>query len=244
MSTRKSNIKLAGLEIQTVRKNIKNIHIGVYPPNGRIRVAAPEFTTDDKIRLIVISKIPWIKKQQDKFISQKREAPREYVAGESHYFRGQRYLLKIIEKNAPCKVQIEGRKNMLLFVEPGTDAQGRRRVLEDFYRRELKKTLDTVVPNIEKLLGVKASEIKIKRMKTKWGSANIQEKRIWFNLELAKKSQNCLNYVVLHELTHLIERKHNEHFRDIVSSAMPNWKMYREELNEFISGDKEWICDV
>lgn len=244
MNIETGKLLMANIEVQTVRKNIKNIHIGVYPPNGRVRVAAPLRTTDETIRLIVLSKIPWIRKQQDKFARQERETPREYVTGESHYFLGQRYILNVIQGPYRTRILIAGKKHMNMFVRPNTSTIECSRIMERFYRRELRKALDSEVTKWEEKLGVYAREVKIKKMKTKWGSANTRESRIWFNLELAKKSENCLSYVVLHELTHLIEKHHNKHFKEIITSMMPNWKLYRDELNVLISGDEEWHCEV
>ncbi len=240
MNTKAGKLVMADLEVQTVRKNIKNIHIGVYPPNGRVRVAAPLRTTDETIRLIVISKIPWIRKQRDKFARQERETPREYVTGESHYFMGQRYLLNIIQGPYRSSIQLNGMKRMDMYVNLHLNNEDRARIMESFYRMELSRSLDSLVQKWEEKLGVHADEIRIRKMKTKWGSANIRARRIWFNLELAKKSPNCISYVVVHELTHLIEKNHNKRFRGIIESVMPNWKHYRDELNSFISGDRDW----
>ena len=240
MSTKTGKLVIADLEIQTVRKNIKNIHIGVYPPNGRVRVAVPLRTTEETIRLIVLSKIPWIRKQRNKFEGQQRETPREYVTGESHYFMGRRYILNVIQGEYRGTVKINGIKHMDLFVRPEMSSEERGRIMERFYRRELKKALDVAVTKWEKRLEVHANEIRVKRMKTKWGSANTRDKRIWINLELAKKSPNCLGYVLVHELAHLIERKHNDKFRSIIELVMPDWRQHRDELNVFISGDEDW----
>ena len=244
MSIKTGKLVMADLEVQTVRKNIKNIHIGVYPPNGRVRIAAPMMTTDETIRLIVLSKIPWIRKQRNKFAKQQRETPREYVTGESHYFLGQRYLLNVIPEQHRGSVVINGKKRIDFFVRPGMNTEDRGRIMERFYRRELKKVMDVAVAKWEERLEVHANEIGIRKMKTKWGSANTKDKRIWINLELAKKSPNCLEYVIVHELAHLIERGHNERFRTIVESVMPNWRQYRDELNNFISGDEDWSYDA
>ena len=240
MNTKTGKLVMADLEVQTVRKKIKNIHIGVYPPNGRVRVAAPMRTTDETIRLIVLSKIPWIRKQRDKFARQERETPREYATGESHYFMGQRYLLNVILGPYRGSIQLNGMKRMDMYVNPQLSNENRARIMERFYRSELSRLLDSFVPKWEERLNVHANEVKIKRMKTKWGSANIKVKRIWINLELAKKSQNCISYVVVHELAHLIERGHNKRFKEIIESVLPNWKQYRDELNSFISGDEDW----
>lgn len=244
MNTKTRKLVMADFEVQTVRKNIKNIHVGVYPPNGRVRVAAPIRTSDETIRLIVISKIPWIRRQMDKFARQERETRREYVSGESHYFLGQRYILNVIQGSYRSSLQLNGMKRMDMYVNSRLSNNDRARIMERFYRSELNRLLDSLVPKWEEKLGVHANEVRIKRMKTKWGSSNIKAKRIWFNLELAKKSPKCISYVVVHELTHLIEKNHNKRFNGIIESVMPNWRQYRDELNSFISGDEDWGYDV
>ena len=242
MNTKAGKLVMADLEVQTVRKNIKNVHIGVYPPNGRVRVAAPLRISDETIRMIVLSKIPWIRKQRDKFSRQERETPREYVSGESHYFLGQRYLLNVVNGTHRASVQLNGMKRMNMYVNPQLSKKDKARIMERFYRLELSRLLHSLVPKCEEKLNVHANQVRIKRMKKKWGSANIKAKRIWINLELAKKSPNCISYVVVHELTHLIEKNHNKHFKGIIETVMPNWRQYRDELNSFVSGDENWSC--
>ena len=240
MSIKIGKLVMADLEVQTVRKNIKNIHIGVYPPNGKVRVAAPLRTTDETIKLIVLSKIPWIRKQKDKFAKQERETHREFVTGESHYFMGQRYILNVIKGSYKGNVKLSSLKRMDMYANPQLSNIERERIMDRFYRSELNILLDSLVQKWEEKIGVHANEVRIRRMKTKWGSANVSAKRIWFNLELAKKSPNCISYVVAHELTHLIEKNHNKHFKEILESVMPNWKQYRDELNSFILGEEKW----
>lgn len=234
MTTEEGKLIMSGLEIQAVRKDIKNIHVGVYPPNGRIRIAVPLGTTDEKIKLVIISKYNWIRKQREKFLNQKRETPREYVTGESHYFMGQRYILNVITGPYRGSIEITGKKHMAMYVSPDAGIQGRRKVMEGFYRAGLTEELNKDMVKWEERLGVYASEIRIRKMKTKWGSTNKKDKRIWISLELAKKSCNCIEYVVVHELAHLIERNHNNKFRSIMDTAMPNWKLLRDELNDLI----------
>ncbi len=243
MNTNNDKLVMADFEVQTVRKNIKNIHIGVYPPDGRVRVAAPLEMSDESLRLIILSKISWIRRQKEKFLRQERETPREYVSGESHYFLGQRYILNVVQGPYRPRVQLKGLKRMDMYVNPNMSRRDKARIMERFYRLELRKILDSLVAKWEEKLKVKVSEVRIRKMKTKWGSANIKANRIWFNLELAKKSPNCIAYVVVHELTHLIERNHNKRFKGILEAVMPNWKQYRDELNEFISGDVVWKYD-
>ena len=234
MITREEKLIVSGLEVQAVHKDIKNIHVGVYPPNGRVRIAVPLYTTDEKIKLVIISKYKWIKKQREKFLNQKRETPREYITGESHYFMGQRYILDVVTGPYRGSMEITGKKRMAMYVGPDADIEHKRMVMERFYRAGLTEELDKAMAKWEERLNVHANEIRIRKMKTKWGSANTKDRRIWISLELAKKSPNCIEYVVVHELAHLIERKHNNKFKSIMDSALPNWMLLRDELNDVI----------
>ena len=234
MITKEEKLVVSGLEVQAVHKDIKNIHVGVYPPYGRVRIAVPLYTTDEKIKLVIISKYKWISKQREKFLNQKRETPREYVTGESHYFMGQRYILDVVTGPYKGSIGITGKKRMAMYVSSNAGIEDRRKVMEMFYRVELAEELDKLIVKWEKSLSVQANEVRIRKMKTKWGSTNTKDKRIWIGLELAKKSRNCIEYVVVHELAHLIERNHNSKFKSIMDSALPNWKLLRDELNDFI----------
>ena len=234
MITREEKLIVSGLEVQAVHKDIKNIHVGVYPPNGRVRIAVPLYTTDEKIKLVIISKYKWIKKQREKFLNQKRETPREYITGESHYFMGQRYILDVITGPYRGNIEITGKKRMVMHVSPDAGIEHKRMVMERFYRAGLAEELDKAMVKWEERLNVHANEIRIRKMKTKWGSANTKDRRIWISLELAKKSPNCIEYVVVHELVHLIERKHNNKFKSVMDSTLPNWRLLRDELNDRI----------
>lgn len=222
------------LTIDVVRKRIKNLHLGVYPPDGRVRVATPLSLSDDSVRLFVVSKIPWIRKQQAKFAGQARQTGREYVRRESHYIWGQRYLLNVVEHNAPPRVELRSKTHLDLYVRPGTSEAGRRNVLTEWYRDQLKAQIPALIKKWEPIMDVTVSEWGVKRMKTKWGTCNIAESRIWLNLELAKKPLHCLEYIIVHEMTHLLERNHNERFKTLVDQFIPNWRVVREELNAFI----------
>ena len=233
-------IEVDGLIVDVVRKQIKNLHLAVYPPNGRIRVAAPIRVNDEAVRLAVISKLGWIKRQQVKFEEQERESIREYVSGESHYFQGNRYLLNVIEDNCAPHVKIRNKKRIDLFIRPNSTHAQRERVFSAWYREHLREVLSSLIAKWEKKIGVRADDWVIKKMKTKWGSCNIENRRILINLELAKKSERCLEYIVAHELIHLLERLHNDRFLSLMNKFMPNWKKYRDELNRMPLAHAEW----
>ncbi|MBU4419953.1 MAG: M48 family metallopeptidase, partial [Proteobacteria bacterium] len=193
-------ITISNIKIDVVRKNIKNIHLAVYPPTGRVRIAAPLKVNDDAIRLFAISKLGWIKRHQRKFEGQERITPREYKNRESHYFQGTRYLLNIIEKDAPPRVILKNKTYIDLYVRPETQVEKRHKILTEWYRVELKKQIPAIIEKWERVLSIKVNEWQVKQMKTKWGSCTIEKKRIWINLELAKKPDYCLEYIIVHEM--------------------------------------------
>lgn len=233
-------ILVRGLKVDVVRKDIKNLHLGVYPPEGRVRVAAPLRVNDEAIRLAVISKLPWIKRQQNRFLSQERQSEREYVYRESHYFFGQRYLLNVIEHAGPSRVEIQNKTRIDLYVPPGSDALKREQVLLAWYRRELKALIPSLIKKWEEIIGVTVEDWGVKKMKTKWGSCNINERRIWLNLELAKKPVECLEYVVVHEMVHLLERNHTDRFKQMMDQFMPQWRQNRDMLNQAPLNHETW----
>ena len=233
-------IKVSGLVVDIVRKDIKNLHLGVYPPIGRVRVAAPLRVSDEAVRLAVISRLPWIKKQKTKFTNQARQTVREYVSGESHYFQGRRYRLNVIYQSGLPRVVVRNKSTIDLHVRDGSETVQRERVLLTWYRQELKQFIPALIAQWEPIIGVQVAEWQVKQMKTKWGTCNIEAKRIWLNLELAKKSKQCLEYIVVHEMMHLLERHHNDHFIELMNKFMPQWRMYREELNGSALGYEDW----
>ncbi len=210
MSTKK--ITVGGIAIDVVRKDIKNLHLGVYPPNGRVRIAAPMRFKDDAIRVFATSKIPWIKKQKAGFSGQERQTKREYVSGETHYFHGRRYILKVIYEDAPPRVKLQKQTHIVLFVRPKSSLAKREEVLTEWYRAELKKDIPDLINKWESKLGVEVSFWGIKKMNTRWGTCARKSRRIWVNLELAKKPKHCLEFIILHEMVHLLERSHNDRF--------------------------------
>jgi predicted metal-dependent hydrolase len=233
-------ITVSGIEVQVVRKNIKNVHLAVYPPEGRVRVAVPNHVTDDNVRLAVIAKLGWIKKQQARFEAQPRQSQREMISGESHYFWGRRYRLETIERRGRHEIVIKNNAKLILFVNPDTATENRERVIKEWYRSHLKKRAPDLIAKWEPIIGVQVHSWGIKKMKTKWGSCTIAKKRIWLNLDLAKKPAECLEYIIVHEMTHLLERRHNDNFRAHMNKFMPQWRLYRELLNQAPLGHEEW----
>jgi len=233
-------IIISNIKIDVVRKDIKNIHLAVYPPTGRVRIAAPLRINDDAIRLFAISKLGWIKRHQRKFEGQERISPREYKNRESHYFQGKRYLLNIIEEDKPPKVVLKNKTYIDLYVRPQTPADKRHEIMNEWYRSQLKKQIPELIEKWEKKLNVKVGEWQVKLMKTKWGSCNTEKKRIWINLELAKKPINCLEYLVVHEIVHLIERHHNDKFLYYMDKYLPDWKQIKTELNKLPVSHADW----
>ena len=222
-----------------MQKDIKNIHLSVYPPNGAVRIAAPQRMNLDTIRLYAISKLSWIKKQQTKFKDQPREAKREFITKESHYYQGKRYLLKVYEQDAPPKVVLK-HGSIELYIRPNTSIEKKKVIMDEWYRERLKKTIPSAIAKWEKIMDVTVQEFGVKKMKTKWGTCSADPKRIWLNLELAKKPPQCLEYIVVHEMVHLTERHHNDHFIALMDKFMPQWRFYKEMLNKIPVSHVEW----
>lgn len=240
MITEASHLTVSGIRVQIERKDIKNLHLGVYPPNGRVRVAAPLVVSNDAIRLAVIDKLGWIRRQRAKFAEQPRQSAREMVNGESHYVLGRRYRLRVHEQPGKQYVALRGIASLDLFVNPGRTTEQREAVLLRWYRRQLQELVVPMVDQWQRTLGVQASAWGIKKMKTKWGSCNPTSRRLWFNLELAKKPVQCVEYIVAHELAHLLERNHTERFTRLLDQHLPSWRRHREVLNLQHLAHEEW----
>ncbi|MHC1698822.1 MAG: M48 family metallopeptidase [Geobacteraceae bacterium] len=240
MNTKSNHITVSGITVEVVRKAIKNLHLGVYPPNGRVRVAAPTAMSDEAIRLAVIGKLGWIRKRQTGFANQERQSPREYITGETHYYRGKRYRLNVVYQNGQAMVNISSLSTINLYVQAGSDTARRERVLYDWYRSRLKEMIPELLEKWERIIGVQTVAWGVKRMKTKWGTCNIKSQRIWLNLELVKKPNHCLEYIIAHELVHLLERHHNDRFTALMDQFMPLWRQYRDELNRAPLEHGEW----
>lgn len=231
MSIDKHMIEVSGISVEVVRKSIKNLHLGVYPPEGHVRVATPLALDDNAVRLAVISRLGWIRRQQERMQKQQRESQREFVSGESHYVQGKRYRLRVIEGESPPKVEIMNNTWLCLHVRPGLQKVERQKILEKWYRNMLRTSVSELIAKWKPVIGVEVTECKIKKMKTKWGSCNVEARRIWINLELAKKPISSLEYVVVHEMVHLLERDHSERFIALMDRFLPQWRHYRDLLN-------------
>lgn len=234
-----SRIELGGITVDVVLKDIKNIHLSVYPPAGHVRISAPKRMSLYTIRVFAISKLDWIKQQQAKLREQERETPREYVERESHYVWGKRYLLTVQEGNAPPAIELKHRR-MLLRVRPGTDAGKREALVEEWYRERIKEAVPPLVDRWQPLLGVSMERFFVQRMKTRWGSCNHRARTIRLNTELAKKPPECLEYIVVHELAHLLEPTHNARFVALMDRFLPQWRFYRDELNRLPVRRETW----
>ncbi len=226
--------------MEVVRKDIKNLHLAVYPPHGRVRVAVPLRTSDETVRLAVISRLGWIRRQQDSMEQQPRQSQREMVTGESHFVQGRRHRLDVIEQAAPASVVIRNSKTLELRIRPGTNREKREQVLQRWYRRLLRDQIPELQAKWESVIDVEVAACGIKRMKTKWGTCNVEARRIWLNLELAKKPPACLEYILLHEMVHFLERHHNDRFRAYMDEFMPQWRVHRDELNRAPLAHEDW----
>ena len=225
-----SQIELGGIILEVIRKDIKNVHLRVYPPTGAVRISAPLRMSLDTIRALALSKLDWIREQQKILRDHACEARREYRDRESHYLWGERYLLKVIEVDVAPRVSIE-HGAIVLQVRPGTNVDKRKSVINGWYRQQMKALLPEMIAKWEPVIGVEVAEWGIKRMKTKWGTCNIPARRVWINLELSRKSLQCLEYVLVHEMVHLLERCHNHRFKSLMDQYLPNWRQHRDELN-------------
>jgi len=231
---------VGGVRVEIIRKDIKNLHLGVYPPSGRVRVAAPLVLDDEAVRLAVVEKLAWIKRHKTKFENQPRQSQREMINGESHYYLGRRYRLRVHERPGFSKVSIRGVSVLELHVRPEASPAQREMVLLNWYRKQLKLLIPPLLDKWHGIIDVAVPWWGIKKMRTKWGSCSPQAGRIWLNLELAKRPPMCLEYVLVHELVHLHERLHNERFMTLMDQFMPQWRQYRDLLNEVPLGHEHW----
>ncbi|MGE0040766.1 MAG: M48 family metallopeptidase [Vicinamibacterales bacterium] len=240
MTTERRHIEVGGILVEVIRREIKHLHVGVYPPRGRVRVAAPRRLSDDAVRLAVVSRLAWIRRKRRDFEQQDRQSQRELITGESHYFLGRRYRLDVVEGAGRPGVHLPSNVTMRLHVRRGADREERDAVLQRWYRRRLREQLPALVAKWEPRVGRTIADVRIKRMKTRWGSCNAQARRVWLNLELAKKPVGCLEYLLVHEMVHLIERHHTDRFRELMDGLMPSWRTYRDELNRAPLAHEEW----
>jgi hypothetical protein len=232
-------LAIGDLLVEVVKRDIKNVHLTVHPPQGRVRIAAPERMQLDTIRLFAISKLAWIRRQQRAMQVQEREPPREYIDRESHYVWGRRYLLKIVERDAPTAIDLQHHE-LVLYVRPGARESRRQELLAHWYRDQVREAVPPLMAKWTAALKVEVGQLFVQRMKTKWGSCNATAATIRLNTELAKKPVECLEYVLLHELVHLLEPKHSDRFRGIMDRCLPQWPHVRDELNRAPLGHLDW----
>ncbi|SRR5712664_325427 len=232
MSTEQHAIQVRGIKVQVVRKAIKNLHLGVYPPNGRVRVAAPLAISNQAVRLAVIGKLGWIDRQRAKFQRQPRMSKRELVSGESHYFLGRRFRLRVTEQVGSAGQGMRlSRSYLELVVRADSAVAHRERLLNDWYRARLREVAFPLIQQWQAKLGVQVAAWGIKKMRTKWGACNAAARRLWLNLELVKSPPECIEYIIVHELVHFRFRHHDERFRSVMETYLPGWRNRREHLN-------------
>jgi predicted metal-dependent hydrolase len=234
-----TQFKLGNIAVDVSLKDIKNVHLSVYPPDGRVRISAPSRMSVDTIRVFAISKLGWIKQQQKKFRGQERETPREYLDRESHYVWGKRYLLKIVEADAAPEVMLKHSK-LLLRVRPGTSDETQQAIVARWYREQIKVAMPDLIAKWEPKMGVTVKRFFVRQMKTKWGSCNPCKRSIRLNTDLAKKPLQCLEYIVAHEMAHLLVRRHNDQFSNLMDRCLPNWKVLRQTLNATPLAHANW----
>ncbi|MCL4448689.1 MAG: M48 family metallopeptidase [Actinobacteria bacterium] len=221
-----------GITVEVTRKNIKNINFTVYPPDGHTHVTAPRHMSMEAISAAITERLAWIRHQQTKVTSKIQPPEYQYVSGENHYFQGKAYLLKVVERPGTPKVVISDSTTLYLFIKPQSSLLQREKALHNWYRHQLQTLLPILINKWETILSVKVQEWRVRKMRTKWGSCNFKAGRIWVNLELIKKPLPCLEYVVVHELAHLIEQSHGKGFTMIMDNVMPQWKTISKQLAE------------
>jgi predicted metal-dependent hydrolase len=239
MSIASAYLTVRGIDVDVIYKDIKNLHIGVYPPMGRVRVAAPERLDDDQVRLAVIQRLPWIKRQREQLMTAPRQSEREMVTGESHYAWGVRRRLKVVERPGRMHIETDGDR-LLLYAPAGSSPERRRDCLDRWYREQLRLVIPDLIATWEAKLEVSVPKWTIRRMKTKWGSCNRETRHLWFNVELAKKHPDCLEYIVVHEMTHYFERNHGERFTRLMDKHLPDWRSRRDQLNGAPLAEEDW----
>jgi len=234
-----TQIQLGDMAVDVVLKDIKNVHLSVHPPTGRVTIAAPAHMSLDTIRVFAITKLTWIRQQQRKVRQQEREAPREYLDRESHYLWGKRYLLKVFEADRPPTIELK-HSRMHLRVRPGTGQIKSQAIVDEWYRVQVKQAAAPLIALWEPRLGVKVERFYVQRMKTKWGSCNHRARTIRLNTDLAKKPPECLEYLIVHELVHILEPTHNARFIALMNHHMPKWRSHQQTLNRLPVRHESW----
>jgi predicted metal-dependent hydrolase len=221
---KKEHIVIADIPVEVWRKPIKNLNLAVYAPDGRVRISVPRLTSDECVQQAVMNRMAWIKKQRNRFRACPVKVFLKALSGEMHFFFGKKYPLDVVENSARHYVSFDPAAGITLHVRSGTTAEARLRLLDSWYREELKSRISNLLTIWQSRVGRQAKEFRIKRMKTRWGTCNIAARRLWLNLELAKKTEECLELIVVHELVHLLERDHNEKFYGHMDRLLPDWR--------------------
>lgn len=240
MSIKIEEMEINGIHIQIIRKSIKNMYLGIYPPNGIVKVTTRLETDNERVRLFVLTHMARIKKSQREIQEQPRISPYQYIDRESHYFQGERYLLSVKEDANINSVNLGSTKFIELNFKPNTTLEQRHKLVQEWHRKQLKLIIPPLIEKWQKKIGVEIFQCEVKQMKTKWGTCNIEKKRIWINLELSQKSVRCLEYIIVHEMLHLLVRHHNDEFMSLISKYLPNWKQLKKELDSSPSSHQEW----
>lgn len=234
-----AHLSIGDLSLDVHFKNIKNVHLSVRPPHGRVTVSAPSRMSLETVRAFVSAKLGWIRRQQRKLRTQARETQREFLNSESHFLWGKRYLLRVVNCERGGSITVRHRY-IVLHVPANAPADRRNDILARWYRDQIRAELQEIIARWSSILGVGVAGFKVKRMKTKWGSCNHISRTILLNTELAKKPKECLEYVLVHEMVHMLERRHNDNFTTAMDRLMPNWRLRRSLLNELPLAHEEW----
>lgn len=231
------SIVIGDTTVHVTKKKVKNLNLSVHAPDGKVKLSAPHHMKNEEIQAFITSKIPWISKQQEKVKKRQTMTTNklpEYLTTERHCFAGKKYYFKILDVDCfegKPRVEISVVGEMVMYVNPRRDREYREKLMKAFYREHLKKEIPSLIAKWEPIMKVKVNDWGVKQMKTRWGSCNVQTGRIWLNLELAKKSPDCLEYLVVHEMVHLLERKHSERFYQLMDKFLPTWRERKKELN-------------
>lgn len=225
-----THLTIGSVEVEVKFKPIKNLHLSVHPPYGKVTVSSPEFFDLEKVRVYLITKLGWIKREQKKIATQEREGEKFMITRESHQFLGKRYLLDVKDSNTN-KIILK-HSSIELYAKESASVEAKKKVLYDWYRKELRAQIKTLIPKYAVIMNLSIPEFGIRIMKTKWGSCTTESQKLWFNIELAKKPIECIEYIVVHEMVHLIERNHNKNFVILMDRYLPNWRTQKNILNE------------
>jgi predicted metal-dependent hydrolase len=233
-------IDISTIQVEVRKRKVKSLRIGVFPPTGRVRVTAPLDYDKNLIESVVLKKMSWIRRQQENLKTQERLTPREAVSGESYFYKGKKYKLFVVEGSSRGILTIKNSSRMELSISLDAQESTRLNVINNFYRRALQEELDVLVPELSKIMGLKVEKYSIRKMKNRWGSCDPVKKQITLNIELIKKNPACLNYIVIHELVHLLEAKHNQRFKELMDAHLPNWRYLRDILNSAPLAYSHW----